>query len=707
MKTRYLLLTLVMILAALPTLFGKKVEKEQARLVATNFLNERIANHQVDWPANTINLIDVTTRVSNGQAAYYVFSNNGSGYIIISAEDGLNPVLGYSYKGNFPSSGMSTNLDYYLMTFVDQVEYVRNQPSYSDQEAQNQWNYYIAGNNEYSAKATTDIEPLITSIWNQDTPYNQLCPPDASSADGHTLTGCVATAMSQIMYYYRYPVHGIGTHTYNAPGYGTQTVNYATTYYDWDGMLDDVSQSSGQSILSAAQLNYHAGVSVNMTYGVDASGAYSEDVPAALISHFGYASNTEYLLRTSYSATNWESIVVQQLDALKPVYYSGVDPTPVTGGGHAWICDGYQVTTSGKMFHFNFGWGGYDNGYFTLANPNGFTSQQKLIRNIVPATNYPYGCSSKVISDANGTFEDGSSPRLNYDPNSDCTWLIAPADSVNSINLSFIEFDVDPTDSLTVYDGANANAPVLGTFTGNSLPTAVNSTGGKLFLKFTTDGSAESKGWLVHYRSSFPSYCGTTTTLTAGYGDFADGSGDNNYNNNVTCKWKIQPLYATGLTINFNHFDLEENDQLTVYSIGTSSTLLATLTGNQIPDPIVSPTSGLLLMFKTNGYNTATGFDGYYTTSNVGTDKLTGISGLSVSPNPAKNYTVVRMLNGESMNMNLTINDMAGKQVFADHFAATKGSIEKTINLSDLKPGMYFLTLNNDKGKICRKLVVE
>jgi len=706
MKTRSLILSLALLLAAIPMLFGKIVQKEQALLVATNFLNERIANKQVDWPAS-LDLTYITSGEFSGQPAYHVFSNNSKGFIIISAEDMLSPVLGYSYTGSFPATGESTNFDYYLKNFVDQVEFIRNQPAFYDQEVQVQWQRYLAGNNDCPAKATNDIGPLMTALWDQGDPYNVMCPVNAAGPGGHVYAGCVATAMSMVMYYYKYPVHGTGTHTYNAAGYGAQTVNYGTTYYDWDGMLDQINASSGQSIPAIAQLQYHAGVSVNMNYAPTGSGAFSMDVPAAMISHFGYATSTQYLQRSSYSATNWETMVVDQLDNLKPIYYSGVDPDPTTGGGHAWICDGYQVTGTTKMFHFNFGWSGYGNGYWTLANPNGYTTQQAMIRNAVPASNYPYGCSSRVITDANGTFEDGSSLRLNYDPNSSCTWLIDPADSVNSISISFISFDVDPSDMLYIYDGADETAPLLASYNGASIPTGVSSTGDKMFLKFVTDGSVESKGWLAEYHSMYPSYCTGSTIYTAPYGDFSDGSGDNNYNNNATCKWKIQPPYATDLTLYFNNFDLEGNDELMVYSIGTTSTLLATLTGNQVPDPIVSPTSGLLMMFKANGYNTASGFDGYYTTSNVGTDKLTGISGLSLTPNPAGTYTVMRMMEGETMNMTVSISDMTGKQIYSDHFTATKGSIEKTIDLTGFKPGMYFLTLGTDKGRISRKLIVK
>lgn len=708
MKTRTLLLMMAMLLVAVPMLFGKIVEKDKALIVAGNFLNERIANHQVDLSVTSVNLAEITTREFNGQPAFYAFSNNGIGYVIIAADDRLTPVLGYSGTGHYPAQGQSPNFDFVVQDFVNQVEFIRNQPEIQDQDIQVQWNHYLSGNVDLSIKATSDLAPLMTCMWNQDSPYNELCPVDAAGPGGHVYAGCVATAMSMIMYYYRYPLVGIGTHSYYAAGYGTQSVNYGATHYDWDGMMDEITQNSGQSIISVAQLQYQAGVAVNMQYGNDGSSAYNTDVSPAMISHFGFATSTQLAMRTSYTSTTWENLVVGQLDALKPVYYSGVDPTPVTGGGHAFICDGYQVTGGTKLFHFNFGWGGYDNGYFTLAAPLLFTNQVQLIKDMVPqASSYPYGCSNKVITDPNGSFEDGSSLRLNYDPNSSCTWLIDPADSVNNIKLSFISFDVDPSDMLSIYNGADENAPLLGTYSGDTLPPVLNANSGKMFLKFVTDGSAESKGWVAEYHSTFPSYCGTSTLLTAPYGDISDGSGDNNYNNNATCKWKILPPYATDLTLYFNHFDLEANDELSVYSMGTSSTLLATLTGNQIPDPIVSPTGGFLLMFKSNSYYNAPGFDGYYTTSNVGTDKLTGFTGLTLLPNPAKNYTTLKMFNEDNTTLTLAICDMTGKQLFVDHMAAAKGSFEKNIDLSNFNPGMYLVTLSSDKGKVSRKLVVQ
>lgn len=705
---RSTLLSLIMLLALSSSLFAKVVEKEQALSVATNFFNERVSNHQADWSSQVVNLtLETVLYTSGNEPAIYVFSNQGNGYILIAAEDNMTPVLGYSYTGTFPARGTSKNYDSFLQEYVAQVKWVREQQNYSDLEASNLWNQYISGENDFSTKATTDLAPLMTCMWNQDNPYNLMCPEDPAGPGGHVYAGCVATAMSMIMYYYRYPMVGIGTHTYYASGYGTQTVNYSATNYDWDAMTDEIGSSSGQGIPAVATLQYHAGVAVNMQYGNDGSSAYSTDVAPAMISHFNYATSSTLCNRSGYSATNWENLVVEQLDALKPLYYSGVDPTPVTGGGHAFILDGYQVTGSTKMFHFNFGWSGSANGYYTLANPNGFTTQQSLVKNMVPNTNYPYGCSARTITLPSGSFEDGSSPRINYDPNSNCTWLINPQDSVNRIYLSFVAFDVDASDALYVYDGVDENGTLLGTFTGNSLPGDLTANSGKAFIKFVTDGSIESKGWQIKFSSAFPSYCGGTQVLTDQYGTFTDGSGESRYNNNSVCRWKIQPPSALDLTLYFNSFDIAEGDELAVYSLGTSTTLLATYTGNSIPDPITSPTNSFLLMFKSNNYDQAQGFDGYYTISNVGVAETEGSMNFTLSPVPAHGYTTMNLYSKKALNGSLIINDLSGKLLYSEKLVNLQGFIDKTIDVSSLKPGIYMVTVSTEAGKATRRLMVE
>jgi len=707
MKIRTFTLTLLIALAFAQALYAGIVTKEQARTVAHNFIVERIINNQIDWNANDINLQDVTMLTSDGTPSIYVFSNNNQGFILVSADDALTPVLGYSYTGVFPEHGANENYDRFLNNYIDQVKYVRQNNMQATEDVQSAWITYVNGQMDYSVRSTTDVSPLLTCLWNQDNPYNDFCPEDPDGPGGHVYAGCVATAMSMIMYYYRYPITGSGSHSYFASGYGTQTVNYGTTTYQWDAMQGSISTSSGQGIPACAELQYHAGVAVNMQYAPDGSGAYSTDVPNAMKTYFKYSPSIQYTSRSGYTQTNWENLLVEQLDANKPIYYSGYDPTPVTGGGHAWVCDGYQVVGTGKEFHFNFGWSGSGNGYYVSTNPNGFTSQHAVVRNFIPnASYYPYNCSAKTIELSKGSFEDGSGPLNAYSNNLACTWLIAPTDSVTGIAVTMTQFDLDGSDSLYFYDGADANAPRLGAFSGNTLPPTVTSTGNTMFIQFVTDAAVAGKGWMADFAAVMPALCGGTKTMTDPYGSFSDGSEGYDYQNNAMCKFKIQPTNGADITLTFSEFDLVEGDKLIVYKIG-ASTPLAELSGNQIPQPINIATGGLYLIFQTDKYYTSGGFTASYSIGNVSAGEMTSLSSLNVSPNPATDFIMVRAINKRTQQMELSISDMAGKQLYSERFAAEAGNIEKSISVSNLTKGMYLLSLKSDEGKITQKVIIK
>jgi hypothetical protein len=714
MKIRTLFLTLAFILAAIPALLAKSVTKEQARLVAQNFFTERITGHQVKWNLNEMTVNDVTTFEADGHPAIYVFSNNGKGFILVSAEDALTPVLGYSFEGSLSAPGTNPNFEDLLSDYISQVKYVRTNLMTATAEVSKAWNTYSSKQMGYSVLAdTVTVGPYITTMWNQDNFYNELCPVDATGPGGHVYAGCVATAMSMVMGYYKYPITGSGTHAYNAPNYGTQSVNYGNTTYEWDAMQNSVGSASGNGILAVALLQYHAGVSVNMHYAPDGSGAYSTDVPNALKTYFKYSPAVQHVSRAGYTVTNWENMMIEQLDASKPMYYSGSN----ADGGHAWVCDGYQKIGTAKTFHFNFGWGGSDNGYYTSSNPNGFTSSQAMVRNIYPNTGYPYGCSSKTIDLSKGSIEDGSGPLAKYGNNLGCTWLIDPIDTVNSITVSFVKFDVSSSDTLFFYDGADASAPLLAAYTGNSvakssasasaLPSDVTSTGDKMFIQFNTDATVQDTGWLIEYNSALPNLCSGTKTMVTPTGAFSDGSGPYDYRNNTLCKFKIQPPYAMNLTLTFDEFDLQDGDEFLVYSLAGNQPLLATLTGSQIPDPITVPFDGLYLIFKSNYLYTSTGFSASYSVGNVNMNELPGVKSLNISPNPASDFVMVRAYNERSQQIQLVLTDMAGKSLINQSFAALKGNIEKSIDVSNFAAGMYFLTLKTAEGKTTQKVVVK
>jgi hypothetical protein len=705
MKIRTLFFTLAFILAALPALVAKIVTKEQAQVVAQNFFIERINSKQVNWNANNLVVSDINTFEAEGQPAIYAFSNNGQGFILVSAEDAMTPILGYAYEGSLSVPGENPNFEDLLSEYLAQVKFIRSNSMSASTDVQNAWSTYLNGQSDYSPLAdTTTVGPLITTMWDQTFPYNEFCPVDPNGPGGHVYTGCVATAMSMIMNYYKYPITGNGQHSYNAPGYGTQTVNFGATTYNWDALQNSMNSSSGAGIPEIALLMYHVGVSVNMGYGVDpGSGAYSNDVPYALKTYFKYASSAQYTQRSGTSTTNWENMLMEQLDANRPIYYSGSNPD----GGHAWVCDGYQKIGSAKMFHFNFGWSGSDNGYYTSNNANGFTSGQAMVRNIYPnAAYYPYGCTAKTLDFPKGSIEDGSGPIDSYSNNLSCTWLIAPVDTVNSITVTFMRFDLSSSDSLYFYDGEDASAPLLAAYSGSTLPTDVTSSGDRLFVQFVTDGTIQSDGWMFEYSSALPNLCSGTKTMDEPSGSFTDGSGEYNYKNNSLCKFKILPPYAMNLTLSFDEFELLTNDEIEVSSLATSE-LIATLTGSEIPDPITVPIGGLYLVFKTNSYYAGAGFKASYAVGNVGSTELAGISSLNIAPNPASEFVMVRASNSKTQQMQLLLNNMAGVNLYNETFTAQKGSIEKSIDVSNLNAGMYFLTVKTAEGKATQKVIVK
>ena len=703
MKIRTLFFTLAIILVAVPALMAKIVTKDQARIVAKNFFAERIISHQSSWDVDNLKISDVTTYETEGQPAIYVFTNNGQGFILISADDALTPVIGYSYSGSFSAPGSNPNFEGFLYEYIDQVKFVRANSMQATSEILNSWNTYSNTKSSFSILSDTNtLGPLITTMWNQDNPYNEFCPEDPAGPGGHVYAGCVATAMSMIMNYYKYPLSGSGQHSYYASGYVTQTANFGATAYDWDAMQNTVNSGSGEGIPANALLQYHAGVSVNMMYAPDGSGAYSTDVPYAMKTYFKYSTTIQYTSRGGYTVTNWENMLLEQLNANKPIYYSGQSPD----GGHAWVCDGYQKIGTSTMFHFNFGWSGSNNGYYTSSNPNGFTTSQAVVRNFIPGASYPYGCSEKTLELSKGSFEDGSGPLALYNNNLACTWLIAPLDTVNSITASFVRFDISGSDTLYFYDGEDENAPLLAAYSGNTLPANVVSTSNKMFIRFVTDATVQDSGWLIEYNSALQSLCAGTITMTTPTGAFSDGSGQFNYRDNSVCKFKIQPQYAMNLTLTFDEFDLLVGDDVSVYSLANNQ-LIISLTGNQIPEPITVPLGGLYIVFKSDSYYSGSGFSASYTIGNVGVNELPGISSLNISPNPATEFVMVRAYNSKSQQMQIMLNDLAGKNLFNESFFAPKGNLERPIDVSAMNAGVYFLTLKTSEGSVTQKVLVK
>lgn len=294
------------------------------------------------------------TRSGDSQPLFYVF-NRGEGFVIVSADDRAPEILGYSDAGPFDVDSLPDNFRYLLNSYAAELESLAAAPEAIALPAKAV---------ERSTQATgKSVAPLLGSIlWDQGDPYNRQCP--VMSDGGKSVVGCVATAMAQIMGYHQWPEKGTGT----IPGYTTRSQglvideeNIENTYYDWDHITPVyTSESTDEERNAVATLMYHCGISVGMDYGYE-SGAFSQDVPEALTTYFGYNRNMKLLNRLYYTKAEWDSIIRYELDEKRPVYYSGASAQ----GGHAFVCDGYD--TNG-LFHINWGWSGLSNGYFMLSN---------------------------------------------------------------------------------------------------------------------------------------------------------------------------------------------------------------------------------------------------------------------------------------------------------------------------------------------------
>lgn len=285
-----------------------------------------------------------TCNAQDGQAAYYVFDQAAAnaGYMVLSADDQAMPVLGYSLQGRYDPK--NENLAYWLSQYARQIEAARAGEFTTPK--------YASNNRPYRAP----VLPLTATTWGQDTPYNNLCPEEKNE---RTPTGCVATAMSQVMKYHNWPAQGIGTHSYTWQGQEL-SFDYGATNFDWTSMLN--SYASGYNDAQAAAVStlmYAAGVSVNMTYNVYGSGTQSNKVPPALISNFGYDPACDIYPREYYGLLEWEQMIYDNLVNVGPVYYGGQGD----GGGHAYVCDGYDRD---GYFHFNWGWDGLSDGDYLL-----------------------------------------------------------------------------------------------------------------------------------------------------------------------------------------------------------------------------------------------------------------------------------------------------------------------------------------------------
>lgn len=343
-------------------LSSNPVTQQTAFTVATNFYTQNI--HQNGPGLN----LAYTEYSSDNQPVYYVFNAiDNEGFVIISAEDAAHPVLAYSNKGSYLIPKDNNNVAWWLNCRKQEIEYARTKNIAATAGIADEWNQLISNSVSKAHNPFSIVGPLLQTTWDQVWPYNIQCP------DGF-VTGCVATAMAQIMKYWSYPPSGHGSTGYwDEQAYGCQnnigylSANYDTSHYNWSAMPLSVSNVNNP----VAELMYDCGVSVDMDYSVESgswviTGDYPVCAQVAFVKYFGYDRATiQGLYQSKYSITNWESLIENELNNGRPIEYVGWDSiSPNNEPGHTWVCDGYN--SGNNTFDMNWGWGGSDNGWYAL-----------------------------------------------------------------------------------------------------------------------------------------------------------------------------------------------------------------------------------------------------------------------------------------------------------------------------------------------------
>ena len=372
------LLYLLLILLSVDAVRAKERNIAQKKAIAVSVLNQNSSM------AETRGIKEITT-LRELSALTVMGASNGS-FVVVSNDDRNTPYIGYS----------NNMIDF-------------NSPEFY---------WYLTAANVILEHSTTDeststrtpIEPLLTTAWGQDTPYNDLCPTERDNAESKYPSGCVATAMAQVMYYHKYPEKGSGSVTYSFQD-RILTADFDNTHYQWDNMLPTYTKGnySEESAVAVATLMYHCGAAIKMQYNTGGSGAYTYNAATALRKNFSYHENLQIHYRDYYSTKEWMDLIYNELKAGRPLIYSGADEK---NGGHCFVLDGYDAN---NLVHVNWGWDGKNDGYYDIALLNPTTYQFSIQQTVLCGVDKPTATIAycpEVVADGNFTVTKLGSTRL-------------------------------------------------------------------------------------------------------------------------------------------------------------------------------------------------------------------------------------------------------------------------------------------------------
>ena len=323
--------------ASMLPVFAQQVTQETAKEKALAFFHQSNSKHS---QVRGVPYKQPVLSLANNQDELYVFNDKANGgWVVISGDERMPDVLSYSYNGQYDVDNLPNNMKAWMENYAEQVKYLRAHPE----------SRVTRG----SAPERDNINPMLTCGFDQNSPYNNKCPVDNGI---QCMTGCVATAMAQIMHYYQWPKQTTET----VPGYITCGYSYELpdkpiTPIDWDNILDNYSSENynEKQVDAISTLMLLCGMSVGTNYTINGSGAIIEYAAIAYRNYFAYNNIVEHIHRSYYNADAWEEIIYDELKSSRPVLYGGYTEF---GEGHAMVIDGYKD----GYFHVNWGWGGYE-----------------------------------------------------------------------------------------------------------------------------------------------------------------------------------------------------------------------------------------------------------------------------------------------------------------------------------------------------------
>jgi hypothetical protein len=639
---------------------------------------------------------------TEGKDTLAYFFNSAKGFVLISGDRNIVPILAYSLESRYEAQQIVPAAEMWFNHYYSQIRELKGSKTVNI-KAQEAWEQILSG----SASKTDEeeVRPFITSKWGQEDRYNFYCPRDPSgSFNGRAVTGCVATAMAQILYYFRFPESGTGSYQYEHKDYGTISADFETAHYDYDAMTDVPTRINP----AASLLIHHLGVAVDMEYGINASGMNNHKAAYALKTYFKFSPETQYVFRgDSIPAAYWDSLIVTHLHQRIPLYYAGWSIPDIEG--HAFVCDGYQKKNGRYYYHFNFGWDGSRDGYFytdalNLSGTN-FNLAQELIINAYPDTalySYPTPLLSgnKQLTSVSGSFKN----TVNRDF-TDFTWTIKPdLHNLTSIDFSF-QYELVENDTVFITSNDPAVPNIILTDTTGIFTQTYHSN--EIHVRFLRHNTAFQSIFKGNYNSAYPVYCSGITVFNSSGVTVSDGSGNANYNNCTRCRYRIFLRNSTDIKVKFTQFETEaDKDILYIYDFtGNKYTLLEALSGILTDSVFTFHTNNLLFIFETSATNTFPGWEFiFYDNSDILEHEK---SEWNVYPNPTSGKLHVTSDYRDVLHItNIEVFDVIGKKQKVES-KKQKAEKETVIDLSHLPAGIYFLQITTDTGIVTRKVIKE